>query len=204
MDPQLRASKIAEMVRFLLYSQGRKAPVKRKELLDKLLPGYSKRFPEIFQEANTQLQQVFGLQAMEISKGTVKCYVLINLLPTATVTRERREVEDMALLSVLLAVILLKGTAGELTEDQLWNFLHPLGIAAKSYNPQHGDVEKLINKEFVEQLYLERVKRPAGDSHDFLYKWGPRAEAEVDKEELLSLVSEIYGTDFSHWGNRVA
>ena len=39
--------------------------------------------------------------------------------------------------------------------------------------------------------YLNREKVTAGDSYIFWYSWGPRAEQEVDKRELLALVAEV-------------
>ena len=39
--------------------------------------------------------------------------------------------------------------------------------------------------------YLNREKVMAGESYIFWYSWGPRAEQEVGKRELLALVAEV-------------
>ena len=39
----------------------------------------------------------------------------------------------------------------------------------------------------------------AGDKHSITFRWGPRAEREVNKEEMLAYVAEIYGGDMRQW-----
>ena len=39
----------------------------------------------------------------------------------------------------------------------------------------------------------------AGDKHSFMFRWGGRAEVEVDKEAMLKFVAETYGGEFEKW-----
>ncbi len=39
--------------------------------------------------------------------------------------------------------------------------------------------------------YLLQEKRLAGEQHVHWYKWGPRAEVEVDREKLLEFVADV-------------
>ena len=47
--------------------------------------------------------------------------------------------------------------------------------------------------------YLDRERTTAGENYLVKYSWGPRAQVEVDKKQLLTFVAEIYGGDFSQW-----
>ncbi len=47
--------------------------------------------------------------------------------------------------------------------------------------------------------YLDREKQVVGDGHAFSYRWGPRANEEVDRVNLLQFVAETYGADVATW-----
>ena len=47
--------------------------------------------------------------------------------------------------------------------------------------------------------YLDRERTAAGESYLVRYSWGPRAQVELDKREVLAIVSEIYEGDLSQW-----
>ncbi len=40
--------------------------------------------------------------------------------------------------------------------------------------------------------YLLQEKRAVGDQYVYWYRWGPRAEVEVDRERLLEFVAEVW------------
>lgn len=81
MDTQLQKRKVVEMVRYLLCADRKKAPVRRKDIIDKVLGEHSRAFPVLFDKANQQLRQVFGVEAKEILRGKGKYYVVVNTLP---------------------------------------------------------------------------------------------------------------------------
>ena len=47
--------------------------------------------------------------------------------------------------------------------------------------------------------YLDRERTAAGESYLVRYSWGPRAQVELDKREVLAIVAEIYEGDLSQW-----
>ena len=47
--------------------------------------------------------------------------------------------------------------------------------------------------------YLDRDRIPAGENYIVRYRWGPRAQVELDKREVLAIVAEIYEGDLSQW-----
>ena len=49
----------------------------------------------------------------------------------------------------------------------------------------------LYHRSFIS--YLEREKKIVGEATVFEYRWGSRAKVEVDKRELLTIMSEVGG-----------
>ena len=54
-----------------------------------------------------------------------------------------------------------------------------------------GDMKKLINKEFVQQAYLESVRLPNSDPPSYDFKWGARAHMETSKRNVLDFVCQV-------------
>lgn len=56
-----------------------------------------------------------------------------------------------------------------------------------------GEVSKLIKETFTRQLYLKRLKVEIEGVNELQihFAWGPRAEMEFDKKQILQTVSEI-------------
>jgi len=47
--------------------------------------------------------------------------------------------------------------------------------------------------------YLDKEKVAAGEKHSISYGWGPRAKVEIDKEQLLAFIAEIYDGNLEQW-----
>ncbi|KAL5518157.1 hypothetical protein EMCRGX_G003843 [Ephydatia muelleri] len=201
MGPDLQKRKVSEMVRYLMMSSINSIPVRKKELVDKVLGAeHSRTFPVILEKANHQLAEVFGMKVEEVLSGKTVCYILVNCLPVekvdATVVWSDVEKSNMGLLFVLLSILLLK--AEPVTEDQLWNMLEKMDIRQESRHPTFGDVKTLING-YVDKMYLKRERQAVGETAKIIYQWGPRARCEVDRKAMLTMVAELHESDPGLW-----
>ncbi|XP_057245541.1 non-structural maintenance of chromosomes element 3 homolog [Malurus melanocephalus] len=73
--------KVSELVQFLLVKDQKKIPIRRADMLKTVGQKY-KNYTEIVNRAGKTLQEVFGLQLMEIDTK-LHTYILIDNLPRA-------------------------------------------------------------------------------------------------------------------------
>ncbi|XP_035229711.1 melanoma-associated antigen D2-like isoform X2 [Stegodyphus dumicola] len=87
-----------------------------------------------------------------------------------------------------------------ISESDLWNALVPLGIkpSTQKSHPIFGDVQKYINSELVKQMYIDHVCI-SKDPLNYEYRWGPRAESEVDKSDLLQFACLVLDKKPEDW-----
>ncbi|NXH47230.1 NSE3 protein, partial [Dicaeum eximium] len=171
------------------------------------------------------LPQVFGLQLVEIDTKR-HIYILINNLPRAEgeYLCRGKEKEKMGLLLVILSFIFMKGNSVKDSEfshkppvphfplvpcsltppfpGALWEFLHLLRVYPGKQHAVFGDVRKLVTEEFVRQKYLETTPIPLTDPPEFKFQWGPRAEKETSKKDVLNFVAKIQGKDPTFWASQ--
>ncbi|NWZ72922.1 NSE3 protein, partial [Acrocephalus arundinaceus] len=180
---------------------------------------------ETSRELTLVLPQVFGMQLVEIDSKR-HMYILINNLPRAGgkyLCRDK-EKEKMGLLLVILSFIFMKGSSVKDSESSLkppwypilqpthsvtppfpgalWEFLHLLRVYPGRPHQVFGDVRKLVTEEFVRQKYLEITPIPLTDPPEFKYQWGPRAEKEISKKDVLNAVAKIQGKDPKFWASQ--
>ncbi|XP_039567149.1 uncharacterized protein LOC120503071 isoform X2 [Passer montanus] len=74
--------KVSELVQFLLVKDQKKIPIKRADMLKNIIREYRDAYTEIVRRADRTLQEVFGLQLVEIDTKR-HIYILINNLPRA-------------------------------------------------------------------------------------------------------------------------
>ncbi|KAI1229699.1 hypothetical protein IHE44_0010881 [Lamprotornis superbus] len=152
--------KVSELVQFLLVKDQKKIPIKRADMLKNIIREYKDAYSEIVNKAGRTLQEVFGLQLVEIDTKR-HIYILINNLPHA--------------------------------EGQ---------YLCRKQHSVFGDVRKLVTEEFVRQKYLETTPIPLTDPPEFKYQWGPRAEKETSKKDVLNFVAKIQGKDPTFWASQ--
>ncbi|XP_074990909.1 non-structural maintenance of chromosomes element 3 homolog isoform X2 [Calonectris borealis] len=169
--------KVSELVQFLLVKDQKKIPIKRADILKKVIREYKDVYSEIVNRAGRTLQQVFGLQLVEIDiKHHV--YILISDLPRAEGENLRRDNQTakLGLLIVILSFIFMKGNSAK--DSALWEFLRRLRVYPG---------------------YLEITPIPLTDPPEFKYQWGPRAAKETSKKDVLHFVAKIQGKDPTFW-----
>lgn len=194
--------KVNDLVRYLIFSSSQKIPVKRDELIRSVMDGRGKSFNLALDSANQTLEKVFGLTAVETKKGTQRVYILVNCLSSDTrnvfTKQTEKDLSCNGLLCVLLCFLMMK-PQGTATEEHIWTLLNSLGIEEDSTaHPIFGSIKDRITT-FLDQCYLEREKKVVGEATVFEYRWGSRAKVEVDKRELLTIMSEIHEDDFAIW-----
>ncbi|XP_009949073.1 PREDICTED: melanoma-associated antigen G1-like, partial [Leptosomus discolor] len=74
--------KVSELVQFLLVKDQKKIPIKRVDILKNFTREYRDVYSEIINRAGKTLQQVFGLQLVEIDTKQ-HIYILTSTLPCA-------------------------------------------------------------------------------------------------------------------------
>ncbi|NXF00098.1 NSE3 protein, partial [Menura novaehollandiae] len=189
---------VSELVQFLLVKDQKKIPIKRADMLKNVIREYRDAYSEIVNKAARTLQEVFGLQMVEIDTKR-HTYILINNLRRAESEYLCRDKEKakMGLLIVILSFIFMKGNS--VKDSAVWEFLHRLRVYPGKQHKVFGDVRKLVTEEFVRQKYLEITSIPLTDPPEFKYQWGPRAAKEASKKDVLNFVAKIQGKNPTFW-----
>ncbi|KAM9250201.1 non-structural maintenance of chromosomes element 3 homolog [Cariama cristata] len=190
--------KVSELVQFLLVKDQKKIPIKRADILKKVIREYRDVYSEIINRAGRTLQQVFGLQVVEIDTKH-HIYILTSNLPRVEGENLRRDNQTakLGLLIVILSFIFMKGNSAK--DGAVWEFLRRLRVQPGERHEVFGDVKKLVTEEFVRQKYLEITPIPLTDPPEFKYQWGPRAAKETSKRDVLRFVAKIQGKDPTFW-----
>ncbi|XP_042305226.1 non-structural maintenance of chromosomes element 3 homolog [Sceloporus undulatus] len=194
--------KVNELVQFLLVKDQKKIPIKRKEILNYVIKDYKDIFPEILKRANKTLEQVFGLEVVEIDPK-YHTYILISKLPPLEedVMKEDENSPKMGLLIIILSLIFMRGNV--VKESAVWEMLRRLHVECSGKKHRiFGDVKKLVTDEFVKQKYLEYIRLPLTDPPEFEFRWGPRAAKEISKKQILQFVAKIQNKNPKTWTNQ--
>jgi len=191
--------KVADMVRYLLFADRKKVGMKRADLVKNVLKDHARTFKMVFLEATKQISDIFGYEVamMENDEGKSKGYILTNGIISHNKQNENLmewdENQKMGLLMIIVSILFMNENT--LTEASLWHTLQKFGIKKERKHNTFGDVEKLINQEFVKENYLDRIKVQGPEGQTFTYQSGTRTKKEISKRSILEFVSEIYGTE---------
>ncbi|NXV71675.1 NSE3 protein, partial [Atlantisia rogersi] len=107
--------KVSELVQFLLVKDQKKIPIKRADILKKVLPGYRDVSLEIITRAGRTLEQVFGLQLVEIDTKH-HIYILTSSLTRVqgdNLHHRDNQPAKLGLLIVILSFIFMKGNSAK-------------------------------------------------------------------------------------------
>lgn len=190
---------------FYIVTQESKRPMFKKPDIFRAI-GWSGREKsvqdEIWRQINIDLKDVFGyvLKESQDKKG----YFLVNFYPEHSQPDLRHlkvpedEQANTALLTVILSVIYMNN--GSIKQEALFNFLKELKVYDEDRREasHFGNVKNLIETDWgKKQHYLQVDKDPNADPDhpQFIYSWGERAFAEVNKSDILKFVAETYDKD---------
>ncbi|RIA96908.1 MAGE family-domain-containing protein [Glomus cerebriforme] len=207
--------KVKDVVRLALFSEHRKQPIKRDDIVKKVLHEHSRAFQVVFDKAQERLEDIFGMSLAELPKKsfstggirkpvgnkdkTTKSYVLKNILPqeyreTDIISWEKNNEDIMGLLTIVLSLIHVNGRV--LSDDQMTHYFRRLYLV----NNDKFDLEKLLST-FVKQGYLDKQKTSRTDQSQnsekepLEYRWGPRAKIEMPESNLIKFIRAIFGQD---------
>ncbi|NXN03809.1 NSE3 protein, partial [Sylvia borin] len=184
---------VSELVQFLLVKDQKKIPIKRPEMLKNVIREYKDAYSEIVNKAGKTLQEVFGLQLVEIDSKR-HTYILINNLP-----RAEGEYLCRAALAPALARLFIphrRATPAAPNPPQPQGCLVGLGDVLDTPKPAGRTHHPPLCR------YLEITSIPLTDPQEFKYQWGPRAEKEISKKDVLNAVAKIQGKDPTFWSSQ--
>ncbi|NP_112448.1 MAGE family member B2 [Mus musculus] len=189
-DPIMRKASV--LIEFLLDKFKMKEAVTRSEMLAVVNKKYKEQFPEILRRTSARLELVFGLELKEIDPST-HSYLLVGKLGLSTEgsLSSNWGLPRTGLLMSVLGVIFMKGNRA--TEQEVWQFLHGVGVYAGKKHLIFGEPEEFI-RDVVRENYLEYRQVPGSDPPSYEFLWGPRAHAETTKMKVLEVLAKVNGT----------
>ncbi|KAJ3023088.1 UNVERIFIED_CONTAM: Melanoma-associated antigen D2 [Siphonaria sp. JEL0065] len=206
-------------VRMALACEHRRVPIKREDLIKKVLTTqHSKAYASIFEKSQKVLRNVFGFEMARLdnktggrkrdNKGKAKEvvlrqeYILRNILSKDQVD-EFAGMNDGAaktarttLLCVVLSLVLAEKRI--INADSLFKHLETLGIFKNRIHKTFNKIEDVIAS-FVKEEYLEKYKIDESAANQQQqqtagsgeeYVWGPRAKIEYTEPEIIAFVAK--------------
>jgi hypothetical protein len=194
---------IGEMMRFMLFSESHKKPLRKDEVNKNVMKNYKNRklYDEIFAEAKHQLLNTFGYEVVELipegKKASNAQYAMINKLSGNPLLLEYVEMPDareLTLLTTILDMIYINDEL--LDQDVLYEQLRILGLTKGEQHPVFGDWDKMITN-WIRQGYITKKRNDTGREGQVTYdlSLGPRALHVVTRKNLLKHVAAVLNED---------
>ena len=212
---------VKKLVRLSLACEYQRKPIRRADITEKVLGSTGGRqFKTVFQQAQQQLQTVFGMNLVELpakekvtlqqrraaqktaeKTKTTASWVLMNILPDpfrhpdilqppAAPTVEE-ESKYSAVYTTLIGLISLSG--GQLADAKMDRYLRRLQMEDNTPIESHSKTENLL-KRLEKDGYVVKIKESTGTGEEDVY-WtvGSRGKVEVGDEGVRGLVRAVYG-----------
>lgn len=201
-DPVEKEKKVNELVQYMLIMDQKKIPIKKKDINRVILKGQNKAFSGVMEEAASKLLEVYGFKVIELQDKLKDSYILVNDLELNESQHRlinvcEKDKAEMGLVFVILAIIFMNQNV--IHEDELWHALKKLGIFEDDLHSTFGNVKNLIMKEFVRKGYLRTELNTSTDPATNDIFWGQRAQHEISKKQVLSMVCDITETQPNDW-----
>ncbi|KAF2816980.1 MAGE-domain-containing protein [Mytilinidion resinicola] len=207
------------LVRYALSCEYARVPLRRQDISTKVLGARSRAFKEVFDEAQVMLQDIFGMEMVELEKKekvtisqkraaqmsqnaskTSGQWILKNVLPKKYLNDDRilsppraptieAESQYVGLYSMAVSLILLAG--GTLPEAKLDRHLKRLNADQSTPIDKTDKVLARMGKDG----YIIKVKENQGGEETIDYVVGPRGKAEVGAEGVAAFVKRVYGEE---------
>lgn len=210
-----------KLVRYALSCEYARVTIKRADISSKVLGSHSRKFKEVFIAANNELQDVFGMEMVELptrEKTSVKQkraaaiaanaekktkgsdqWVLRTVLPDAfripdiiTPPAAPDADAEAAYNSLYTMIIaLITLSGGVLSDLKLTRFLKRMNA---DQNSPLGNTEEVL-KRMTKEGYIVKVKESRTSDDSFDYYVGPRGKIEVSDEAIANVVRTVYSGD---------
>ncbi|KAF2680392.1 MAGE-domain-containing protein [Lentithecium fluviatile CBS 122367] len=207
------------LVRYALACEYKRIPIKRPDVGQKVLGTHARMFKAVFEAANSQLMDVFGMQMVELpnkEKVTIRqkraaassdaqskssgMWVLRNILPEqyrmADVIGPGPDPpegvldDDGAYVGLYTMIIsLILLSGGQLAESKLDRYLRRMN--AEQSTPV--DTKEKLLARIIKDGYIIKVKDNSSGEEMVDYMVGPRGKVEVDKQSVAAFVRTVYG-----------
>ncbi|XP_011309339.1 melanoma-associated antigen G1-like [Fopius arisanus] len=180
---------LGTLLKFLLSAASSKNVIKQADIKTYGMSCQAKYYQSLMAKAKVVLHEIFGYNLINI--GGQK-WIIVNALPHNNIRVEVEDVPAQTLLFLVLSHVFLSGEP--CAEDNLIQFLKGLNIWREhgGHHPYFGNVEEMVQKTFVQQIYLVRSKESKGDNEMYVYTWGRRATEEFDPRYVLEFISKVY------------
>uniref|UniRef100_T1J0E5 MAGE domain-containing protein n=1 Tax=Strigamia maritima TaxID=126957 RepID=T1J0E5_STRMM len=180
------------LVHYIFVCDQKKNPIKQIDMRKQVLKENGAAIKNVLEVAKEKLTQIFGVVLQPIV-GRAGQFMLINKiqddLETPIITWSEDEQVKSCLLFIILSAIFMNENV--MSDEQLWTMLKKFGIEPDVAHEEFGDVKKLINNEYKQQLYLDVVKNATNEPPSYEYRWGPRAISEISKTNVLDFVCTV-------------
>ena len=221
---------VKKLVRLALASEYSRTPLRRTDISTKIFKDgnsqNSRQFKSIFEEAQKQLKNVFGMQLVELPSKektslkdrrnqatqtkapstTSKSWILVSILP-----KEYKEnknimqpthapsVESEAEYTGFysMTVALIYLNSNELTEQKMERYLKRVNADT---NTPVGTLEKTLAR-MIREGYVEKKRENVGGEDQISYVIGPRGKVEVGVKGVVGLVKSVYGLGAVEFNN---
>ncbi|KAF2502860.1 MAGE-domain-containing protein [Lophium mytilinum] len=207
------------LVRYALSCEYARVPLRRQDISTKVLGSRSRAFRKVFDEAQDMLQDIFGMELVELEKKekvTISQkraaqmsqnaskssgqWILKTVLPKKYLNDPRilsppraptieAEAQYVGLYSMVVSLILLAG--GTLPEAKLDRYLKRLNADQSTPLDKTDKVLARMGKDG----YIIKVKESQGGEESIDYVVGPRGKAEVGAEGVAAFVKRVYGEE---------
>ncbi|EMR61723.1 hypothetical protein MGN70_012594 [Eutypa lata] len=211
---------VNKLVRYALACEYARIPIKRDGIRDKVLGNNARLFRRVFDGAQTQLRQVFGMEMSELpvkEKRTLKDrqkasarkatsqasqssrqYILVSILPVEykshaiiAPARVPSSQEEASYIGFYTMIISLIVLSGSELSDM--KLRRHLGRLNASQNLPMDKTDNVLQK-LVRQGYLDKVvDKSDGDEDTITWCVGPRGKVEIPPQSIAAFVTEVWG-----------
>lgn len=177
---------VNKCVRYILYRAGSKLPI-RKADLQKNAVHAGRSYNQVIEKATEVLKDVYGLDFYVGTEATANMHYLVsNRLPMHD--KDNTADSHKILLMLVLSHVFMSGET--VTQVSLFQFLNNIELDVDKPHQVFGNIKDYVTIIMVKQRYLIAETDP--NTKAVMYSWGPRADHEVSKHNLLNFVSKVY------------
>ncbi|XP_015122469.1 necdin [Diachasma alloeum] len=189
---------LGTLLKFLLSAASNKNAIKQADIKTYGIPSHVKHYQNLMAKAKVILHEIFGYKLISIGGGK---WIIVNALSHDLIRLEVDDVPAQTLLYLVLSHIFMSGEPCR--EDNLIHFLKCLGIWRDgAVHPYFGNVQEVLQKRFVQQVYLIRSKVSEADNEMYDYTWGQRAKEECDPRNIIEFLGKVFNRPAQSWNHQ--
>lgn len=199
--PAQLVQKAHELMWYVLVKDQQRMVLWFPDMVKDVIGSYKKWCRSILRRTSLILARVFGLHLRLASLHTME-FSLVKALEPEELDRVAlgNHMPMTGLLLMILSLIYVKGRGAR--ESAVWNVLRILGLRPWKKHTTFADVRRLITEEFVQQNYLKYQRVPYVEPPEYEFFWGPRANREITKLQIMEFLARVFKKDPQAWPSR--